>query len=71
MDRGVNLFSIIRRISSEYVESYNPPRTIKGQMSGCEPVTDYTIHYDPATQIFGFNTGPQAVKTNDKLIARK
>ena len=70
IDRGVNLFSIIRRISGEYVEGYNPPKTIKSQMSEREPLTDYTIHYDPAKQTFGFTTGKPAPRGNNQTAAQ-
>jgi hypothetical protein len=66
IDKGVNLFSIIRHISEDYVQSYNPPKTIKAQLSGREPLTDYTIHYDPAKQTFGFTTGTQPTKLGNK-----
>jgi hypothetical protein len=71
MDKGINLFSTIRRIGAEYVHSYNPPKTIKAQMSEREPLTDYTIHYDPETQMFGFTTGTQQAKANSPPAARK
>jgi hypothetical protein len=71
MDKGISLFSIIRRIAGEYVQSYNPPKTIKARMSEREPLTDYTIHYDPATKKFGFTTGAQPAKGNDAPASRK
>ena len=70
MDKGIKLFSIIDRIVGEYVQSYNPPKTIKARMSEREPVTDYTIHYDPATQMFGFTTGTQPAQGNNPSAAR-
>jgi hypothetical protein len=54
--RGLNLFSIIRELAVEYVHSYDPPRTVTSRMTNNEPLTDYTIYYDPEKQVFGFKT---------------
>jgi len=54
--RGVNLFSFIRELTDEYVKSYDPPKIIKSRMNANEPITDYTIYYDPQTRAFGFKT---------------
>ena len=59
MEKGINLFCIISRISEECVRSYNPPKTIKARLSERESLADYTIHYDPTTHRFGFTTGPR------------
>jgi hypothetical protein len=55
--RGINLFSIIRDLAVEYVNTYNPPRTIKSRLTEREPLSDYTITYDPKNKTFGFKTG--------------
>jgi hypothetical protein len=65
IDRGINLFSMIRRISEECVQSYNPPKVVKAKMSEREPTTDYTIHYNPETQMFGFTAAPQEAEDNN------
>jgi hypothetical protein len=55
--RGINLFSIIRDISMEFVQSYYPAKTIKSRINNNEPVQDFTIYYIPRTKAFGFTTG--------------
>jgi hypothetical protein len=55
--RGLNLFSIIRGVVDEYVQSYDPPRTIRSRLSDGEPETEYTLFFDPKTGAFGFTTG--------------
>jgi len=56
-DRGLNLFAFIRHLSDEYVHSYETPKTIRSRMKNNEPLTDYTIYYQPVTGAFGFTTG--------------
>jgi hypothetical protein len=60
--RGVNLFSIIRQIVDEYVKSYSPPKTIKSRLTNREPITDFTLYYDPSTGAFGWTTGKSPPK---------
>jgi len=55
--RGLNLFAFIRQITDEYVTSYDPPKTIRSRMSDDEPVSDYTLYFEPETGAFGFTTG--------------
>jgi hypothetical protein len=55
--RGINLFSIIRDLAVEYAQAYTPPKTIKSRLNDDEPLTDYTIHFNPSNQTFGFTTG--------------
>jgi hypothetical protein len=59
MRRGLNLFSLIRQISEEYVHSYDPPKTIRSRMNDNEPMTEYTLYFNPATGAFGLTTGAQ------------
>jgi hypothetical protein len=54
--RGVNLFSFIKQLTDEYVESYDPPKVIKSRLNEREPIVDYTIYYDPKTRAFGLKT---------------
>ena len=56
-DRVLNLFAFIRHLSDEYVHSYETPKTIRSRMNKNEPLTDYTIYYQPTTGAFGFITG--------------
>ncbi|HEY1615521.1 MAG TPA: hypothetical protein VGF97_17715 [Rhizomicrobium sp.] len=56
MCRGLNLFSIIRGVVEEYVESYDPPKTIRSRMNKNEPEDDYTIYLDRENGAFGFTT---------------
>jgi hypothetical protein len=58
--RGLNLFSIIRQIASGYVQSYDPPKTIRTRMTDNEPETDYTLYFNPTTRAFGLTTGKYA-----------
>jgi len=55
--RGLNLFSLIRSIVDEYTRSYDPPKTIRSQMTDGEPETDYTLYFDPKTGALGLTTG--------------
>jgi hypothetical protein len=64
ISKGINLFSIIRRLTSEYVQTYHPPKTIQSRMNEHEPVTDFTIYYDPKPRAFGFTTGKEPPKGN-------
>lgn len=57
IDRGLNLFGLIRHLADEYAESYTTPKTIRSRLTDREPLTDYTIYYDPKTRAFGFTTG--------------
>lgn len=56
--RGINLFSIIRDVTKEFVQSYYPPKTINSRMNENEPLEDFTIYYIPRTHAFGFTSGP-------------
>src|SRR5205807_7505 len=55
--RGLHLFAVIREIVDEYKRTYAPPKTIKSRLGANEPLTDYTIFYDPADGSFGWITG--------------
>jgi hypothetical protein len=65
IDRGLNLFSIIRHVADEYAHSYEAPKTIRSQLTKNEPLTDYTIYYDPTTRAFGFTTGTYPPPTSN------
>ena len=56
IDRGVNFFHILRQLVSEYIHSYNPPKTIKARLQN-EPEMDWTIYYNPNTGAFGITSG--------------
>ena len=56
-DRGINFFSILRQIVNEYLESYNPPKTIKTRLHEAEPEMNWTIYCDPKTRSFGIRGG--------------
>jgi hypothetical protein len=60
--RGLNLFSIIRGVVNEYVQSYDPPKTIRSRLNDGEPETEYTLFLDPKTGAFGFTTGQYPAK---------
>lgn len=57
LGRGINLFSFIRGITEEYVQSYDTPKTIRSYMMKNEPLAEYTIYFDRKTHAFGFTTG--------------
>jgi len=65
IDRGLNLFGMIRQFADEYAHSYEVPKTIRSQMMKNEPLTDYTIYYDPTTRAFGFTTGTSAPSSDN------
>jgi len=57
IDRGLNLFALIRHVADEYAHSYETPKTIRSRLNDNEPLTDFTIYCDPKTRAFGFTTG--------------
>ncbi len=59
LNRGLNLFSFIRQIVDEQVKSYDPPKTIKSQLTKNEPLRDYMLYYVPETGAFGWTTGKE------------
>jgi hypothetical protein len=56
IDRGLNLFHFIREITSEYVHSYETPKTIQARLAD-EPEQEWTIYCDRTTRQFGFISG--------------
>ena len=56
IDRGLNLFQLIREITSEHVHSYETPKTIRARLAD-EPEQDWTIYCDRNTRQFGFISG--------------
>jgi hypothetical protein len=62
MHRGITFFSIMRQIADEYVESYNPAKTIQSRLADNEPIGDYTIFYDPKKEQFGWTIGKEPPK---------
>ena len=68
--RGINLFSILRQIVGEYTKSYAPPKMIQSRLGAHEPLTDYTLYYDPGTGAFGFITGKSPPEEYGKVVAR-
>ena len=71
INRGIYLFSVIRRISGEYVQSYHPPKIIKSRINNGEPMSDFTIYYGPVTGAFGFTTGKEPPKGYNEEAAKK
>lgn len=61
-ERGINFFHILRHVVSEYVESYNPPKTIKTSLNN-EPAMNWTIYSDPKTGAFGITSGKHVQET--------
>lgn len=55
INRGLGLFDIITKVSSEFRHSYNPPKVIVGQLHN-EPVGEWTIYSDQDGS-FGFHSG--------------
>lgn len=55
-ERGINFFNILQELISEYIQSYDPPKTIKASLQN-EPPVDWTIYYDPASKSFGITSG--------------
>lgn len=60
-ERGINFFHILRNVVGEYVQSYNPPKTIKARLQN-EPEKDCTIYCDPQTGVFGITSGKYVPK---------
>jgi hypothetical protein len=55
-ERGVNFFHILQGLISEYVRSYNPPKTLRTSLQD-EPEMDWAISYDPKSGRFGITSG--------------
>jgi hypothetical protein len=73
LGRCLNLFGFIRQFADEYVRSYSPAKTIKSRLTQNEPLTDYTLYYDPRTGAFGFTTGaklPPGVNADPVSVAQ-
>jgi hypothetical protein len=51
-----------RHLSDEYVHSYEKPKTIRSRMNKNEPMTDYTIYYQPTTGAFRIHTPATIVR---------
>lgn len=56
-ERGINFFGFVRSLINEYVESYDPPKTIRARLNKNDPEMNFTIYCDPATHAFGITTG--------------
>jgi hypothetical protein len=63
--RGINFFNILRHIVAEYVNSYDPPKTIKASLNG-EPAMDWTIYVDPVEGAFGITTGREIPRVREE-----
>jgi len=61
-ERGVNFFNILQELISEYIRSYNPPKTINTSLQD-EPPIDWTIYCDPESGAFGITSGKYENKT--------
>lgn len=71
-ERGVNFFTILQELVSEYIQSYDPPKTIKASLND-EPEGDCPIYYDRMSGIFGITSGmyePQLTRPWAGLIQR-
>jgi hypothetical protein len=55
-ERGINFFYILRHVVGEYVQSYNPPKTISARLQD-EPEMEWTIFFNPQTGAFGIKSG--------------
>ena len=54
--KGVNFFDILKKLSIEYQNMYQEPKTIKGQMNN-EPIMDWTIYCDHENGSFMISNG--------------
>ncbi len=57
INRGLQLFQIIRHLADEYVRQYDPPKRIRARLHEREAEFNYTIFFDPKKDVFGFTTG--------------
>jgi len=55
-ERGMNFFNILQELFSEYIQSYNQPKTIRTSLQD-EPAVDWTIYCDPDSKAFGITSG--------------
>ena len=56
LSRAINFFEILWRIRDEYIQSYNPPKTVTASLQD-EPPLEWTIYSDPDSKVFGIKTG--------------
>ena len=61
-ERGINFFNILQELVSEYIRSYDPPKTLSTCLQD-EPPVDWTIYCDPESGAFGITTGKYEKKT--------
>jgi hypothetical protein len=61
-ERGINFFHILRHVVGEYVQSYDPPKTIRARLQD-EPEMDWTIYCDPKSGAFGITSGKYPKET--------
>lgn len=55
--RGIGFFRVISQICDECVQSYDPPKVINSHLNAHEPLSDFTIAFDPEKGTFGITTG--------------
>lgn len=60
-ERGINFFSMLSEIVQEYMDSYNPAKEIRGQLSN-EPERTWTIYSDPKDGTFTISGGSFVIK---------
>ncbi|MCC5467641.1 hypothetical protein [Pelosinus baikalensis] len=56
LERGINFFNIIRNMTESYMQSYDPPKEVKGRLYKNEPEFKYVIKYNPQNGSFGIST---------------
>jgi hypothetical protein len=57
LSRATGFFELLWELVAEYLNSYNPAKTIRGRMD-IEPEGSWIIHYDPESGAFEISGGP-------------
>jgi len=67
--KGINFFHILRQLVVEYVNSYDPPKTLRTRLQKNDPEMDWTIYSDPVSGAFGITTGTEMPRVREEKKA--
>jgi hypothetical protein len=68
-NKGINFFHILRQLVVEYVNSYDPPKTVRTRLQKNDPEIEWTIFKDPVSGAFGITTGGEIPRVREEKKA--